>query len=860
MSEMPTGYGLYNRTLNSTSKKHKKERDSLRQSFLSARKHVSFLIASIHTQLKGLTVHDISHVDSLWRLAEEIIGPKYPLNEAEAYVLGCAFLLHDSAHTKEAFTGGIAAVKDTVVWRDLIGQTFDQKDPLPDSAEEQQALFFALRHLHAEQAKALPKQQWSLPGSDEPIYIFEDFDLREYYGDLIGELAASHHWSASEVLEAFEKRVLSPPPCLESTRWDVDALKLAFILRTADAAHLDAKRAPWFLFALHQPQGVSQDHWRFQAKMGIPRLTNGNELTFTAGSGFDASEKRAWWLAYDTINMVDKELRHAHSILGEFGRTQFAAERVTGAGSAELFSKHLRTSGWEPIDTSSTISNIPSVIANLGGAALYGEHPYVAIRELMQNSADAIRALRSLEYLEPHEGKITVALDVDDDSARITVKDNGLGMSKFVLTRVLTDFGTSLWKSAQLSSELPGLASTSFKSVGKFGIGFFSVFMLGEQVSIITRRFEPKAGEESQWKMHYEHGLSDRATVSLPSMKERLKHQGTEITVHLDASTLSSLLRNPKTSGSMDYFDHDTKLDKAGRITKKLERLVKTIFPMTDIDVYCQYNGSLPQRVMEANDWKTIPKEEIYTRTTCEPSHLIPISDKQGNLLGKLDIAERYHSHIPASITYQGIWCGQLNGLKGFIATASNNLEANRHDGAIVSDLENWEGWASAIVAHHTSLSLNKLLALHPLIPGHDLPVWRVGGSFRTRRQLKALLHTTNTITVYYGDLQHEAHDAMSADAFDSNLTLDRNFICVPHFMPVGHPQFTIQRFRRWTTSNTTDFPWSLGAAPINYLDALSTVIKDVWGTYREDEEEEMIIGHVNRTPLTREVSIYSKI
>ena len=139
MSEMPTGYGLYNRTLNSTSKKHKKERDSLRQSFLSARKHVSFLIASIHTQLKGLTVHDISHVDSVWRLAEEIIGPKDPLNEAEAYVLGCAFLLHDSAHTKEAFTGGIAAVKDTVVWRDLMGQTFDQKDPLPDSAEAHQA-------------------------------------------------------------------------------------------------------------------------------------------------------------------------------------------------------------------------------------------------------------------------------------------------------------------------------------------------------------------------------------------------------------------------------------------------------------------------------------------------------------------------------------------------------------------------------------------------------------------------------------------------------------------------------------------------------------------------------------------------
>jgi len=860
MPEMPVGYALYNRTLNSNSTEHKAERDKLRGSFLSARNNVKHLIADIHTQLKGLTVHDISHVDSLWRLADEILGTDYPLNEAEAYVLGGAFLLHDSAHTKEAFTGGIEEIKKTIEWRDLIGQNFDKNDPIPGSPEEKQALFFTLRHLHADQAKNLPKLKWNIPGCDDQMYIIEDFELREYYGDLIGELAASHHWSTSEVLQVFEKRVLSPPSCLEHTNWDVDALKIAFILRTADAAHLDGKRAPWFLFALQQPEGVSQEHWRFQAKMGVPRLTNSNELKFTAGSNFSASEKRAWWLAYDTINMVDKELRHAHSILGEFGRTQFAAERVIGAGSVELFSKHVRTVGWEAIDTSPKISNIPFVIANLGGAALYGEHPYVAVRELIQNSADSIRALRNLGYISEHEGKITIALNLDENGAHITIKDNGLGMSKYVLTNVLTDFGTSLWRSAHLRSELPGLASTQFKSVGKFGIGFFSAFMLGENISIITRRFEPKTGEESQWKMQFEHGLSDRPTVSQPSIKERLRTQGTEIKIALKDGTLKELLKNPKTEGSMDYLSHETSLTDTEKLNLKLESLVKTIFPMADIDIYCQYNNETPYKIITANDWKKCSDKEIQERTACDASSLTTLTDNEGNPIGKLAIGTRYISVRSASITFQGLWCGELSGVTGFIATTSNSREASRHDGAITSDINIWKKWASDVLATEKRLSLSKLLALHPLVPDFDLSVWMRGGKPFNTEQLKAYLSTVDKILVHYGELQHESHDEMSSDSFDNDLSLKPELICIPHFSPARYATNQKKHVRHWINSSSQAFPWNIGAKPVDYSETLTLLLDNVWGNYRETDDEDCIIGSVDQAELIRDVTIYIKV
>lgn len=856
MSEMSSSYKLYNRTLNSDSCRFKHERDKLRVSFLSARNNVKHLIASIHTQLHGLTVHDISHVDSLWRLADVIIGSDYPLNEAEAYVLGSAFLLHDSAHTKEAFTGGLKEIKATIEWRDLIAQDFEGVEPESNSQEEKKALFFTLRHLHAEQAVKLPSLKWDIPNGDQGVYLFEDFELREYYGELIGEIAASHHWSSAKVLHTFENRILTPPSCLEHTDWDVDALKVALILRTADAAHLDAKRAPWFLFALQQPEGVSQEHWRFQAKLGAPQLTNGNELKFSAGSKFSVLDKKSWWLAYDTINMVDSELRQANSILGEFNRKQFAAERVAGAGSVDIFSKHVRVTGWVPIDTSPKITNIPFVVANLGGEALYGGHPYVAIRELMQNSADAIRALRDLGYLEKEDGKITIAIKSDSNGSSISVRDNGIGMSKFVLTHILTDFGTSLWSSAYLRSELPGLASAKFKSVGKFGIGFFSVFMLGQEVSVITRRFETKEGEETQWKLHFESGLSGRPTVSQPTLSERLKNHGTEIKVYFENSVLKRLFRNPKEPNSMDYLSHVTDMKEDERLEERLEQLVKIIFPMSDIDVYCQCNDGKLRRVIGANDWKDIGDNMISSRASSENLNLTPVVDMDGKIIGKLAVGSQY-TNTMASVTFKGLWCGNLSGMSGFIATDSNNTEARRNDGIVTLDMSIWAEWAGSVLSKNSKLSRRELLALHPLVPNVDLRVWRVGNGFFNVAELKEYLCSADEVFVHYGDVGHETYDDISSDSFSSDLSLNDGVVTVPHFSNLRYP-FSRMYMRSWITSSSESFPWNIGVSSIDYSKIFISLLEEIWGECDESEITHEV-GSVANQEVLREVTRYSR-
>jgi len=141
-------FALWQRTLADQSDGLDPQREVLRQAFLRFRDRAARLDGEIGGLLPELTVHDITHLDALWRVADQIAGPIYPVNPAEAFVLGGAFLLHDAAHVLAAYPDGLAGVRRSVEWKDLIAQRFGEKEPAPGSLEERSALFQVLRHLH----------------------------------------------------------------------------------------------------------------------------------------------------------------------------------------------------------------------------------------------------------------------------------------------------------------------------------------------------------------------------------------------------------------------------------------------------------------------------------------------------------------------------------------------------------------------------------------------------------------------------------------------------------------------------------------------------------------------------------------
>jgi len=122
----------------------------------------------------------------------------------------------------------------------------------------------------------------------------------------------------------------------------------------------------------------------------------------------------------------------------------------------------------------------------------------IFIRELVSNSSDAIDKFNYLSLTDEQfknqdwSGKIFIGLDEEDGS--LTIGDNGLGMNEEDLISHLGTIAKSGTKS--FVENLTGDAKKDSNLIGQFGVGFYSVFMVANQVDVITK----KAGEEQAYK------------------------------------------------------------------------------------------------------------------------------------------------------------------------------------------------------------------------------------------------------------------------------------------------------------------------------------------------------------------------
>lgn len=471
-----------------------KYRDRLRSALLTMRENVIPFVRNIHRDVLGLTVHEESHLDALWQTASCVAGEDFELTPIEAFVFGASVLLHDTGMAVAAYPGGLAELRETNTWRDAEAAARANRVPPSDGPltdrEAQSVLFTTLRKLHAEQAERLISFTFRRPNREEAIPLLQDVDLHDALGSAIGRIAHSHHWNSTDLVSKLVSVAGTVPGF--PAEWTLNELKVACLLRCADASHIDALRAPTMLFAISDVEGASTDHWIFQNKLNAVTRSK-DKLVFYAGQPFGVEEASSWWLAYDTMQMIDSEIKSSNAILEEAGASQFAATGVYGIESPRLLSKTVRVEGWTPISAEVKVSDPVHLARTLGGRNLYGSGAIAPVRELLQNAVDAVRARRAHQSRDDDWGKIRLILERPEhgsDDIWLHVDDTGTGMSERVVTGPLIDFGKSFWSSNLMDEEFPGLRSTAPKLVGKFGIGFFSVFLLGDAVRVITRRFD----------------------------------------------------------------------------------------------------------------------------------------------------------------------------------------------------------------------------------------------------------------------------------------------------------------------------------------------------------------------------------
>jgi molecular chaperone HtpG len=185
----------------------------------------------------------------------------------------------------------------------------------------------------------------------------------------------------------------------------------------------------------------------------------------------------------------------------------------------------------------------------------------IFLRELISNSADACDKLRyeALENdgLYAGDAELRVEIEHDAEAGTVTVRDTGIGMNR---DEVIQNLGT-IAKSgtADFLKQLSGEKQKDAKLIGQFGVGFYSGFIVADEMVVRTRRADSDQGVE--WRSRGE-GEFTIAEIDLPA-------RGTEIVLHLkedakeyaDEFRLKNLVR--KYSDHIDVPVRMPKVEKA---------------------------------------------------------------------------------------------------------------------------------------------------------------------------------------------------------------------------------------------------------------------------------------------------------
>ncbi|MEV6667597.1 molecular chaperone HtpG [Streptomyces nigra] len=151
----------------------------------------------------------------------------------------------------------------------------------------------------------------------------------------------------------------------------------------------------------------------------------------------------------------------------------------------------------------------------------------VFLRELVSNASDALDKLRLEKLrddaLDADVSDLHIEIDVDKEARTLTVRDNGIGMSYDEVGRLIGTIANSgtagFLKELREAEDEKGAEGL----IGQFGVGFYSGFMVADEMTLVTRRAGESKG--TRWSSRGE------ATYTLETVEDA--PQGTSVTLHL---------------------------------------------------------------------------------------------------------------------------------------------------------------------------------------------------------------------------------------------------------------------------------------------------------------------------------------
>ncbi len=126
--------------------------------------------------------------------------------------------------------------------------------------------------------------------------------------------------------------------------------------------------------------------------------------------------------------------------------------------------------------------------------SLYTERE-IFLRELISNASDALHRLQfemltRQDIVDP-EAELAIHIDFDEETGTLTVSDTGVGMTR---EELIENLGTIAHSGAmEFLRKLQESGKSAADIIGQFGVGFYSAFMVADEVTVTTRSFRPDA-------------------------------------------------------------------------------------------------------------------------------------------------------------------------------------------------------------------------------------------------------------------------------------------------------------------------------------------------------------------------------
>ncbi len=154
-------------------------------------------------------------------------------------------------------------------------------------------------------------------------------------------------------------------------------------------------------------------------------------------------------------------------------------------------------------------------------------HKEIFLRELVSNASDACDKLRFEAIGKPEllgdDSELHIDVEFDKDAKTVTVRDNGIGMSREEIVANLGSIASS--GTRRFLESMSGEQQADARLIGQFGVGFYSAFVVADKVTVLSRRAGSEAKDGVRWES------DGQGEYSLAA--EDIAARGTSVILHL---------------------------------------------------------------------------------------------------------------------------------------------------------------------------------------------------------------------------------------------------------------------------------------------------------------------------------------